>query len=89
MVVGVVWMFVEWVENDLVVEVWFLFSLTFLETLIGDTGEVWVGLLLVVEFVEFDVILETEVAVISEDVNESKGLTVVLCHHLNLMCWNT
>ena len=89
MVVGVVWMFVEWVENDLVVEVWFLFSLTLLETLIGDTGEVWVGLLLVVEFVEFDVILETEVAVISEDVNESKGLTVVLCHHLNLMCWNT
>ena len=89
MVVGVVWMFVERGKNDLVVEVCILFSLTSLETLIGDTGEVWVGLLVVVEFVEFDVILETEFAVISADVNESKGTTVVLCHHLNLMCWNT
>ena len=89
MVVGVVWMFVERVENDLVVEVCILFSLTLLETLVGDTGEVWVGLLVMVEFGEFDMILETEFAVISEDVNDSKGLTVVLCHHLNLMCWNT
>ena len=82
-------MFVELVENDLVVEVCILFLWTLLETLIGDTGEVWVGLPVVVEFVEFDVILETEFAVISADVNESKGMTVVLCHHLNLMCWNT
>ena len=89
MVVGVVWMFVERVENDLVVEVCILFSLTSLETLVGDTGEVQVGLLVMVEFVEFDVILETEFAVISEGVNDSKGLIVVLCHHLNLTCWNT
>ena len=87
-------MFVELMENGLVVEVCIPFSWTLLETLVGDTGEMRVGLLVVVEFgdlLTFDVILETEFAVISEDgfdVNRGNGMTVVVCHHLNLMYWS-
>ena len=94
MVVWVVWVFVELVENGLVVEVCIPFSWTLLETLVGYTVEVWVGLLAVVEFgdlLTFDVILENEFAVISEDdfdVNSGNGMTVVVCHHLNLIYWS-
>ena len=90
MVVGFVWVFVELVENGLV-EVCIPFSWTLLETVVGDTVQVWVGLLVVVvefgDLLTFDMILETEFAV-TFDMNRGNGMTVVVCHHLNLMHWS-